>query len=47
MFWRGGQAGSVVDADAEKRRLQQNAALGRPPTDGATPTVKADRPGLF
>ncbi len=47
MFWRGGQAGSVVDADAEKRRLQENAALGRPPTDGATPTVKADKPGFF
>ena len=47
MFWRGGQAGSVVDADAEKRRLEQNAALGRAPTDGATPTVKADKPGFF
>ena len=41
MFWKGGQAGSVVDADAEKRRLQENAALGRAPTDGATPTLKA------
>jgi len=40
MFWKGGRAGSVVDAQAEKRRLEQNAALGRPPTDGATPTVK-------
>ena len=47
MFWRGGQAGSLVDADAEKRRLQENAALGRAPTDGATPTVKADKPGFF
>ena len=47
MFWKGGQAGSVVDADAEKRRLQENAALGRAPTDGATPTVKESKPGFF
>ena len=47
MFWRGGEAGSVVDADAEKRRLQENAALGRAPTDGATPTVKVSKPGFF
>jgi hypothetical protein len=47
MFWRGGAAGSVVDAEAEKRRLQDNAALGRAPTDGATPTVKVSKPGLF
>ncbi len=42
MFWKGGQAGSVVDAAAEKRRLQENAALGRSPTDGATPTIKGE-----
>jgi DUF3035 family protein len=47
MFWKGGQAGSVVDAEAEKRRLQENAALGRSPTDGATPTVKVSKPGFF
>ena len=47
MFWRGGEAGSVVDADAEKRRLQENAALGKAPTDGATPTVKDSKPGFF
>ena len=47
MFWKGGEAGSVVDADAEKRRLQENAALGRSPTDGATPTVKVSKPGFF
>ena len=47
MFWNGGHAGSVVDADAEKRRLQQNAALGRAPTDGATPTVKERKPGFL
>ena len=47
MFWKGGEAGSIVDADAEKRRLQENAALGRAPTDGATPTVKLSKPGFF
>lgn len=47
MFWRGGEAGSVVDVDAEKRRLQENAALGKAPTDGATPTVKVSKPGFF
>lgn len=47
MFWKGGEASSVVDADAEKRRLQENAALGRAPTDGATPTVKVSKPGFF
>ena len=47
MFWKGGKAGSIVDASAEKRRLEGNAALGRPPTDGATPTIKASNPGLF
>lgn len=49
MFWRGGgKPGTLVDTEAEKRRLQQNAALGRSPTDGATPTVKDNsKPGLF
>ncbi len=47
MFWHGGKAGSVVDAPAEKRRLEENAALGRPPTDGATPTIKASTSGTF
>ncbi|MFT9296579.1 MAG: DUF3035 domain-containing protein [Gluconobacter sp.] len=40
MFWRGGQAGSVVDGDAENRRIRENSALGRNPATGATPTGK-------
>ncbi|QDH16752.1 DUF3035 domain-containing protein [Swingsia samuiensis] len=40
MFWQGGKAGSVVDGDAENRRIRENSALGRNPTVGATPTVK-------
>ncbi|WP_428391111.1 DUF3035 domain-containing protein [Lichenicoccus sp.] len=47
MFWHGGRAGSVVDAGPEKQRLEENAALGRPPTDGATPTRKISKPGWF
>ncbi|MFT8719461.1 DUF3035 domain-containing protein [Acetobacter sp.] len=41
LFWKGGGAGSVVDGDAENRRLKANAALGNQPTKGATPTKKA------
>ncbi|MCE0744513.1 DUF3035 domain-containing protein [Acetobacter sicerae] len=43
LFWKGGGAGSVVDGDAENRRLKANAALGNPPTKGATPTKKAKK----
>ena len=47
MFWHGGTAGAIVDAGAERQRLQENAALGRSPTVGATPTIKVSKPGLF
>ena len=47
MFWQGGSAGAIVDAGAERQRLQENAALGRSPTVGATPTIKVSKPGLF
>ena len=40
MFWRG-RSGTVVDAKAENRRLKTNAALGKSPTKGATPTTNA------
>ncbi|MBB3881295.1 hypothetical protein GGR01_000116 [Acetobacter oeni] len=43
LFWKGGGAGTVVDGDAENRRLKANAALGNSPTKGATPTVKAKK----
>lgn len=39
MFWKGGHAGTVVDAKAENQRLKTNAALGKPPTKGATLTT--------
>ncbi len=47
MFWNGSKPGEVVDAAAERQRLQENAALGRSPTVGATPTVKISKPGFF
>ncbi len=47
MFWQGGKAGEIVDAPAERQRLQENAALGRSPTVGATPTLKTSKPGFF
>ncbi|NHN87613.1 DUF3035 domain-containing protein [Acetobacter conturbans] len=43
LFWKGGGAGSVVDGDAENRRLKANAALGNAPTKGATPTKSAKK----
>ncbi len=37
----------TVDASAESRRLQENAALGQPATTGNTPEVTNQNPGLF
>jgi hypothetical protein len=37
----------TVDAPAESRRLQENAALGQPPTTGDTPEDSNQKPGLF
>ena len=40
LFWKESpESGAVVDAEGERQRLQENAALGRPPTDGETPTI--------
>lgn len=41
MFWRDPPPpGVAVDANNEKRRLQENDALGKPPTEGETPTIE-------
>jgi hypothetical protein len=44
-------AGTIVDPMAETRRLQENAALGQPPTTGPTPQIERRRraplEGLF
>lgn len=41
MFWRGPDAaGTPLDARREAQRLRENAALGRPPTEGETPVIQ-------
>jgi hypothetical protein len=40
MFWHGKPAETLVDAQAESRRLTDAAANGQGPTDGATPTLR-------
>ena len=40
IFWRDKeQPGDIIDADEETRRLQGNAALGQPVTEGQTPII--------
>jgi len=47
MFWQSAQTpGTVIDADKESRRLRENAALGKAPTDGETPIIKRRGDGL-
>ncbi|MDE1906364.1 MAG: DUF3035 domain-containing protein [Rhodospirillales bacterium] len=40
-------APTVVNPSEEQRRLQENAAMGQPATNGATPQASAASPGLF
>lgn len=48
LFWRSPPPpGVVVDPVREARRLQMNAALGRPPTYGQTPIIQPANQGLF
>jgi hypothetical protein len=48
LFWKQKPAkGIVVDAEQEKKRLQENAALGKKVTAGETPTIKRKRGGLL
>lgn len=52
VFWNStSPAGTIVDPVAERRRLQENAALGQPVTTGPTPQIerrrKAPLEGIF
>ena len=48
VFWRDDPPpGRIVDPGAEAKRLQENAALGRPVTEGATPTIERKKKALF
>lgn len=48
VFWRDPPpSGTLVDADAEARRLRERQALGEPVTQGETPTIKREQRGMF
>lgn len=48
LFWREQPPpGTPVDASRESQRLRENAALGRPVSDGQTPVIQPQRRGLF
>jgi Protein of unknown function (DUF3035) len=48
LFWQTPPPpGIVVDPEREERRLQANAALGRPPTYGQTPIIQPKTRSLF
>ena len=48
IFWRDpAPSGKVVDARKEERRLRENAALGRPVTEGETPIIQRKKRGLL
>jgi hypothetical protein len=47
-FWRTPEPyGTVVDPAAEQKRLQENAALGKPVTEGDTPIIERKQRGLL
>ena len=37
----------VLNAEAESRRLRENAALGQPVDSGETPTIQRKRGGIL
>jgi hypothetical protein len=48
IFWREPPApGTVVDPVAEQQRLRENAALGKPATEGETPIIQRKRRGIL
>lgn len=48
VFWRDPEPyGDVVDATAEQKRLQENAALGKPTTEGETPIIVRKKRGML
>jgi hypothetical protein len=48
LFWREPEPyGDVVNATEEQKRLQENAALGKPVTEGETPTVVRRKKGAL
>lgn len=48
VFWRDPEPyGDVVDPAAEQKRLQENAALGKPVTEGETPVIIRKQRGML
>lgn len=48
LFWREPPPpGTPVDASRESQRLRENAALGRPVSEGQTPVIQPQRQGWF
>jgi hypothetical protein len=48
IFWRDApQPGTVVDADAEARRIRENQAVGDDVTAGETPTIEPEEKGFL
>jgi hypothetical protein len=48
IFWRDPEPpGEVIDPVAEQQRLQENAALGNPVTEGETPIIERRERGLL
>jgi hypothetical protein len=48
MFWRSEeQPGEPLDPSAESKRLKENAALGKPVTEGETPIIKKREKGVL
>ena len=48
VFWRDPEPyGDVIDAEAEQKRLQENAALGQPVTTGETPVIVRKKRGML
>ncbi len=44
LFWKDKSLpGAVVDAEGESKRLQENSSLGRPVTEGDTPTITTQK----
>jgi hypothetical protein len=49
LFWqqKAPSDARVVDAAAERRRIEQNEAQGKPVTAGETPYIEPEKPGFF
>jgi hypothetical protein len=54
LFWRDKKPSTavsgdyaIVDADKERRRIQENETLGKPVTEGRTPTIRRKEGSIF